>query len=290
MKTKRRFNIIDVVLIALAMLAAAGVFLLRDRVTGNTARETARMRCVVQAAWAPEDMANQMKEGAQVYRSTDGKYIGTVAGVTCVPHEEVSYSATEGRFIRYECTEGCDIYLTIEGDGYVTERDVVIGEVTPKVCGELAVKGQGFARMAYVVGLDLMGAELPENNSVGTGNLEAVYVVQFTDLREMLLSSVKEGDCFYDKTSKALLGEVIDISFKDHIETMLAPGGEVIQAKKDGRYDMYVTLRGRAVEKADGYYLDGMSELKVGASLIMNSQRFERTGMFYALESIGAAK
>ncbi|MBE7004896.1 MAG: DUF4330 domain-containing protein [Ruminococcaceae bacterium] len=291
MKTKRKFNIVDVILIALAVLAAVGVLALRNRVTGaSVSRATTPMRCTVEMTWAPADMANQMKVGDRVYHSTDSKYIGTVAAVRCAPHKENSYLPAEGRFVQYESKDGYDIYLTIEGDGYTTDRDVVIGEVNPKVCGEMAIKGQGFARMAYVVNLDLMGAELQKNEDVGNGSLEAVYVVQLTDMREMLLDGVQVGDKFYEKTSKALMGEVIDVRIEDHVETQLGPGGETIDAKKENSWDLYVTLRGRAVEKPDGYYLDGGTELKVGASVTMNSQRFERTGVFYAMESIEGVK
>lgn len=291
MKAKRRFNVVDIVLIALAVLAAVGVLALRNRVAGDSAvRETAPMRCTVEMTWAPADMANQMHVGDGVYRSNDGKYIGKVASVRCVPHVENVYVAAEGRFIRYESEDGYDIYLTVEGDGYTTARDIVIGEVKPKICGEMAVKGKGFARIGYVVGLDLMGGELQKNTDVGNGELEAVFVVQLLDMREMLLDGVQVGDKFYEKTSGALLGEVVDVRVEDHVETVLGPGGETMRAKKENSWDLYVKLKGRAVEKADGYYLDGGTELKVGAGVTMNSQRFERTGTFYSLESIGAAK
>ncbi|MBO4914280.1 MAG: DUF4330 family protein [Oscillospiraceae bacterium] len=291
MKIKRKFNVVDVVLLVLAALAAVGVLALRNRVTGEgIAHETTPMRCTVEMTWAPADMANQMQVGDDVYRSTDGKYIGKVASVRCVPHIENTYSATEGRFIRYESEDGYDIYLTVEGDGYTTGRDIIIGEVKPKVCGEMAVKGRGFARIGYVVGLDFMGTEPEKDDNVGAGELEAVYTVQLLDMREMLLDGIQVGDRFYEKTSGALMGEVIDVRTEEHVETVLSPDGEAIRAMKENSWDVYVKLKGRAVGKADGYYLDGGTELKVGASVTMNSQRFERTGTYYSLESIEAVK
>ncbi|MBQ9458937.1 MAG: DUF4330 domain-containing protein [Oscillospiraceae bacterium] len=291
METKRKFNIVDIVLLVLAAAVVIGVFALRNRVTGaDASRSTVPMRCTVEMTWAPEDMANQMKVGDDVYHSTDSKYIGKVVSVRAVPHIENNYSWAQGRFIRYESEDGYDIYLTIEGDGYTTGRDVVIGEVKPKICGEMAVKGQGFARMAYVVDLDLMGAEPAKNDEIGVGELEAVYVVQLTDMREMLLDGIHVGDKFYEKTSKALMGEVIDVRIEEHEETQLGPDGITTRVKKENSWDLYVKLRGRAVEKPDGYYLDGGAELKVGASVTMGSQRFERTGVFYALESIEAVR
>lgn len=288
MKEKRRFNIVDVVLIALVALVAVGALALRDRSTGaDAARDTAPMRFTVEFTKAPADMAAQMKIGSGAYRSTDGAYLGKIVDAYCVPHVENEYSPVEGRFIRYEFQESYDVYLTIENDAYSTMRDIVFGTVPAKVCGEMAVKGQGFARVGYVVSLDTMGADVVESTETGTGGLELTYVIRLDDLRPMLLGNVHVGDRMFERLTGGLLGEVVEVWQEPHRESHVGPDGAVYVEKEES-WDLFVRLKGRAVEKPDGYYLGGNTELKVGASVNVDSQYFERTGTFYALESIEA--
>lgn len=283
---KRKFNVVDIVLIVLAVAAAAGVFALRDRTTGTTAaRQTAPMRFTVELTMAPADMANQMKIGADAFRATDGVYVGKIAEVRSVPHVKNEFSPVTGAFERYDSGETRDIYVTVENDAYSTPRDIVFGSVPAKVGSEMGLKGQGFARMGYVVGIDTMGAQIAENSDVPSGDLEATYVITFTEMRGMLLDSVHAGDKFYEEITGALLGEVVELWTEPYGETKYGPNGAVYAEKPD-TYNMYLRVKGRAVEKADGYYLDGATELKVGAQVMALSQYFSRAGVFYAIEEI----
>lgn len=284
---RRHFNIFDVVIIALVLLALAAALLLRDRSTGqDAARDTAPMRFMVELAKAPLGMADQIHVGDPVYRSTDSVYLGTVADIRCVPHLEREYISAVGRFIAYEYEENCDIYVTIENEGYSTARDIVIGTITPKICGEMYIKGKGFARLGYVLDVDAMGAEIEPNTAVGNGSLEATYVIRLSDMREILLDGVHVGDRLYEKVTGALLGEVVDVWTEPYGETHPGPGGEPVFALKEGVYNQYVRVKGRMVEKDDGYYLDGGTELKVGTGVAATSQYLDRDGIFWALESI----
>ena len=289
---RRRFNIFDVVIIALVLAVLAAALLLRDSSTGqDAARDTTPIRYTVELAKAPADMAEHMTIGSDVYRATDSAYLGKVAEVRRIPHVENEYSPALGKFVRVDYRESCDIYLTIEGEGYSTARDIIVESAAPKVCGEFSVKGKGYARIGYVCGIDPMDATIVPNTEVGAGSLEATYVIRLEDMREMLLDGVHVGDRLYEKVTGALLGEVVDIWTEPYGETHPAPDGSgAVYAEKEGVYHLYIRLKGRAVVKDDGYYLDGGTELKVGAQVIVTSQYIDRTGIFYALESIEAVK
>ena len=284
---RRHFNIFDVVIIALVLAVLAAAMLLRDRSTGEEGRRDTRpIRYTVELTRAPQDMVNQIKVGEDIYRSTDSAYLGKVAEVRYGPHIENEYAPAAGRYVRYEVPESYDIYITVEGDGYSTARDIVVGSVTPKICGEMFVKGQGYARLGYVCGIDTMDAEIVQNTETGAGSLEATYIIRLEDMREMLLGGVHAGDRLYEKVTGALLGEVVEVWTEPYGETRLSADGEGVFADKEGVYFQYIRVKGRAVQKDDGYYLDGGTELKVGASVVATSQYIDRTGVFYALESI----
>ena len=287
-KTPRlRFNLFDVVIILLALAVVGAAVLLRNRSTGaDTTRATVPIRFTVELTRAPEDMTNQMVIGGDAYRSTDGAYMGKIVDVRWVPHVENEFLAEAGRFIRYESSGSFDIYVTVEGQGYWNGKDIIVEGVSPKVGGEMYIKGKGFARTGYVCNIDPMGAQIAQGDRTGSGNLEATYVIRFEDMREMLLGAVHPGDQIYEKLSDALLGTVEDVWTEPYGETRLGADGQAVYADKEGVYYQYVRLKGRLVEKADGYYLDGGTELKVGALVTVTSQYFNRSGIFYSLEGV----
>lgn len=287
---KRKFNIVDVVLIVLVAVAGVGVLSLRDRSTGaDAAREVSPMRFTVELSMAPADMENQMRPGTDIYRLTDGAYLGKVAAIRSVPHLENEYSPLTGSFERYEYQDCRDIYVTVENEAYSTPRDIVFGSVAAKICGEMGVKGKGFARNGYVVGLDTMGAKIAENNDAGSGALEATYIIRFENLRAMLLDGLHAGDKLYEDVTGALIGEVAELWTEPYAETHYGPDG-VVYAEKADTYNVYLRMKGRVVEKTDGYYLDGATELKIGGTVIATSQYFYRSGYYYQLESIEEAR
>ena len=282
-----RFNLFDAVIILLVLAVVGAALLLRDRSTGaDTTRKTVPVRYTVELTRAPQDMANQMRVGDDIYRSTDSAYMGKIADVRYVPHLENEFLPEAGRFVRYEVPESYDIYITVEGQAYWNGKDIFVEDVSPKICGELCVKGKGFARLCFVCGLDTMGAEIPQGDRTGSGNLEATYVIRLEDMREMLLGGVHVGDQLYEKVTGALLGTVEDVWTEPYGETRLGADGQAVYAGKEDVYYQYMRVKGRVVEKADGYYLDGGTELKVGAAVVTVSQYLDRNGMFYALESL----
>ncbi len=284
---KRRFNIVDAVLIALVLLAGVGAYALRDRSTGaDVARETYPMRFTVEFTRAPHAMVDAMHAGDDVYRSTDGAHLGKLADFYAVPHVENVYSERLGRFVEYECEESDDVYMVIEGDAHSTAKDIVFGTVPVKIGAELNVKGRGFAKIGYIIGIDPMGAPVAANTDTGVGSSEAVYELCFEDARPFYRENIHVGDRFYESITGALLGTVEDIRVEPYGVTYIGADGEPRWMERPGRASVIVTMRGNLVDKADGYYLDGGTELKIGASIIAQSQYISRTVLFYALKEI----
>ena len=282
-----RFNLFDAVIILLALAVVGAAVLLRDRSTGaDTARGTVPVRYTVEMTRTPQDMVNQMHVGDDIYRSTDSAYMGKIVDVRSGPHLEREFLPEAGRFVLYEVPESLDVYVTVEGQAHWDGKDIFVESVSPKICGEMFVKGKGFARLGYVCGIDPMDAQIAQGSRVGSGNLEATYVIRLEDMREMLLDGVHKGDQLYEKVTGALLGTVEDVWTEPYGETLLGADGQGVYADKEGVYFQYIRVKGRLVEKADGYYLDGGTELKVGAYVIVTSQYLERTGFFHALEGI----
>ncbi len=285
---KLRFNIIDVLIIVLVAALGIAAVALRNRSSESGGRqiETYPMSFTVELQSAPEGMLEQMKPGKNIYRSTDGTYLGTIKSVSSAPHSEIKYSETSGAFEELSYQENLDIRVTIENQGYSGLRETVIGSLAVRVGDELPVKGQGFAKAGFVVAVDTQGAPIAQDQNTGSGELEAVYEFSFTDCRDFVPEYYHVGDRLYDKLSGSLLGVVEKVETAPHFETQMGQGGGSAYVEKPGRLDVVLTLRGHAVEKADGYYLDGGQELKVGATSQALSQFINRTGQFLRLVSL----
>ena len=288
-KLRVKFNLFDVLIIALVLAVLAAALVLRNRSAGAAATggETQPMRFTVEFMEAPHGMAACIRVGDGAYRSTDGTYLGTIVDVQSVPHARIEYSSAAKQFIAFTAEESDDVYVTIENDGYCTGKDIIIGTLPIKVGTEMPVKGKGFARSGYVYALDPMGAEVPADTSAQTGDLEAEFVICFPDSRQVARDSIHVGDRFYDRKQGAILGEVQSVESVPYGETRLTADGSAIYAEKPGRSNILVTLKGKCIERADGYYLDGTTELKVGGVVEMRSNYAENEGVYYALLRIG---
>lgn len=285
---KRKLNIVDVILIALAVAAAVGIFALRNRSTGaGEVYETTPMQYTVEMTDTPIDMAACIHIGDGAYRSTDGQYLGTVADVYSKPHEVVEYSSAAGKFVVCDGEESSDVYLTIENDGYCTERDFMIGGVPIRAGMELAVKGKGFAHGGYVYSIDTRGADVPEPTDTPIGDLETEYVIGFPNARNFAADNFHVGDRLYESSLGAMLGEVQNVEVVPYGETRAQADGSTAFVLKPGYSTILVTLKGRCIERNDGYYLDGATELKVGGVVKVQSNYVDREGVYYNLLSIG---
>lgn len=287
-KLRVKFNLFDVVIIVLVLAVLAAALMLRNRSAGaaSAGGETQPMRFTVEFTEKPNVMADCIHVGDGAYRSTDGTYLGTIVDVRSVPHVRIEYSSAAGQFRSYDCEESSDVYLTVENNGYCTGKDIVIGSLPIKVGMELPVKGKGFASPGYVYALDPMGAEVSEDASAQTGDLDAEFVICFMDSRDFVAGNIHVGDRFYDSALGAMIGEVQSIAIEPYGETQPTADGAAL-APKPGRSNIFVTLKGRCLEKSDGYYLDGTTELKVGGVVKVKSDYIEREGTYYDLLSIG---
>ncbi|MBE6908748.1 MAG: DUF4330 family protein [Ruminococcaceae bacterium] len=289
-RKRLRFNVFDLLILALAAAVAVGVLALRNRAAGaDVGRETVKMRCTVELTKAPQGMADALEKGVDVFRSTDGAYIGKLADFYAVPHVEIGYSEAVGAWVKYEYQESVDLYMTIEGDCYSTGRDIVFGSVPIKLGTEVAVKGRGFAKVGYVVDVDTMGAAVAENTETGTGDGEALYTLRFDDARDFYVENIHVGDRFYEAKTGGFLGVVEAVTTEPYGESHVGPDGKGVYAVKPERCAILVQLRGKFVTKADGYYLGGVTELKTGANIVVESQYVYRIVTFSSIESIEKA-
>jgi hypothetical protein len=145
------FNIVDVILIFLVIVAGAVGFKLLQ---GGGQEETAATKTysyVVEGRNVLNETAEVPVVGEKVFNSSTTAYLGVVKEVTSEPYNEVIYSKEIGVYQKLPVDGYCDMFLTIEGNGTETEQDITVEGTTPKVGMELNVKGKGYAFQGIVV-------------------------------------------------------------------------------------------------------------------------------------------
>ena len=152
-KTKKGLKALDwVLLVLLALLVAGAVWFLKGR--SGSEPQLLPMSYTVLLEDMPEQFLDFPQVGDPIYRSDDNVSLGTVEQVQVQPHKQALYSSDLGQYLEVEEEDRWDVYLTIQGQGYGTEQDIVISDVVLKTGNELNVKGKGYAGEGVVVAVE----------------------------------------------------------------------------------------------------------------------------------------
>ena len=156
MKSKKLFgvfNIVDIILI-LVVIAAAAVgakMFLGGGSSTEKAAETKTYSYVVMGQEVLDETAEFPVVGGNAYNSSTSAYLGTVKEVATEEFTETVYDKETSKFHKIPVEGYSDIYVTIEGPGSETEKDITVNGTTVKTGMELNVKGKGYAFKGVVV-------------------------------------------------------------------------------------------------------------------------------------------
>ncbi|MCL2352697.1 MAG: DUF4330 domain-containing protein [Firmicutes bacterium] len=153
----RLFGKISLLDIALVILLAAFIALAyRFSAPQSVAAKPGdrRITYVVEIAKRAPDFAGQIKTGAKLYDSLKGYYIGDITDVAVEPYVEDAPDLAAGVIRRAPIDGLCFIYVTVQADALVTEKDTLVGQYEVLVGKAVYVKNADFAAGGYVVSLD----------------------------------------------------------------------------------------------------------------------------------------
>ncbi|MFV0314689.1 MAG: DUF4330 domain-containing protein [Anaerotignum sp.] len=145
------FNIVDIIFILLLLLAG---FIGFRMFFGGGQEDTATMKTytyVVQGREVLDETADMPIVGDKVYNSSTSDYLGVVKEVTSEPFNEVVFSKEIGAYQKLPAEGYSDIFVTVEGNGTETERDITVEGTTVKVGMNLNLAGKGYAFGGIVV-------------------------------------------------------------------------------------------------------------------------------------------
>ena len=147
------FNIVDIILIliVLAVAAVGAKMFLGGSGSGDTAAATKTYSYVVMGQEVLDETADFPVVCGNAYNSSTSAYLGTVKEVATEEFTETVYDKETSKFHKVPVEGYSNIYVTIEGPGTETEKDITVNGTTVKTGMELNVKGKGYAFKGIVV-------------------------------------------------------------------------------------------------------------------------------------------
>ena len=147
------FNIVDIILIlvVIAVAAVGAKMFLGGGSSTETAAETKTYSYVVMGQEVLDETAEFPVVSGNAYNSSTSAYLGTVKEVATEEFTETVYDKETSKFHKIPVEGYSDIYVTIEGPGSETEKDITVNGTTVKTGMELNVKGKGYAFKGVVV-------------------------------------------------------------------------------------------------------------------------------------------
>lgn len=150
------FNVVDIFIVVVAIaLVIAAYFIIHSRNISAQGGTIQPIRYTIEGFQSLNDIEGIPEIGKEVYNSSTYDYLGKVVDLRVEPYTERIFNPKTEKFEKVEIPNFVNLYLTIEGNGYHNERDVVVEGTTVKVGSELNVKGKGYAVKSYIVEIDI---------------------------------------------------------------------------------------------------------------------------------------
>lgn len=155
---KKLFNIFDVVIVLIALIAAVFgyKYISNNNTTVLPTNNTSKVIYQVRTTESLPQTYEMINENTIIYDSIKNYQIGKILKKEILPSERFDIDLETGEYTKTELPqeEYVDILLTIEADATMSEQDISIGQYVIKVGEQVYVKGKGYASSGYVVSIE----------------------------------------------------------------------------------------------------------------------------------------
>ena len=151
---KRRFNIVDVIIIVIIICAVAVGGRVFKKFSSDADKGDQTVYFEFMATKVRYEGANKVKIGDRVYNSKNATYLGEVERVEVSPYYEAVFDPSKGENVPVELTNKCNVDIFVKSKGYVTDEGIFPEGQNLKVGQEFFLKGKGYAFEGYIVGVN----------------------------------------------------------------------------------------------------------------------------------------
>lgn len=161
-KLFNRFNVIDIVLVIIALgLVIVAYLLFGNKVVGTSDSQKYLYQYELQNIY--ESVANNIKVGDKMYDNETNEYLGVITEVEINPYKVISPNLKDGLMMYTEIPDRFVALITLENDLIDTGRHLVTNEdYVIKTGKQIFSRGSSFAGGGYIVFIERL--ENNENN------------------------------------------------------------------------------------------------------------------------------
>ena len=97
---------------------------------------------------------------------------------------------------------------------------------------------------------------------------ETRTITAFIDeVRMPTVDALHGGDKIFDEKTGICIGTITEVSHKPYMKGVIAADGSVKQVEYPDYYSVSLTIEGPVVEKEEGYFVEGVVELKTNSEM-----------------------
>lgn len=151
---KIKFNIVDLlILLIVVIILIFGYKLIKssDNKLNTQESQEKQISYNVLSTGNLQDATRFPKIGDKAYDSVTQEYIGEISNISVENHYGYFYSQNLGEYVKEEIPNTYDMKITISGNGYETDTDIIVENQNIKVGKLINVKSKGYVFVTYVI-------------------------------------------------------------------------------------------------------------------------------------------
>ncbi len=106
-----------------------------------------------------------------------------------------------------------------------------------------------------------------ESSGVDESAEKTTYTAFVDKVRMPTVDALHEGDLIFDDKTGICIGEIKGVKYEPLFYNLPDGNGGVVRAQYPDYYRVTMTIEGSVIEKEDGYFVDGVVELKVNSEM-----------------------
>lgn len=106
-----------------------------------------------------------------------------------------------------------------------------------------------------------------ESSGVDESAEKTTYTAFVDKVRMPTVNALHEGDLIYDDKTGVCIGEIKTVAYEPLFYNLPDGSGGMVRAQYPDYYRVTMTIEGSVIEKEDGYFVDGVVELKVNSEM-----------------------
>ncbi len=106
-----------------------------------------------------------------------------------------------------------------------------------------------------------------EATSLAEEQRQITYTAFIDEVRMATVNALHEGDQVFDEKTGICIGTITGVSYEPRVKNVLDNSGNMITVEVPDYYGITLTIEGGVVEKEDGYFVDGIVELKANSEM-----------------------